>query len=325
MTDVTAIGEILIDFTPIKASDGTDAFAKKPGGAPANVACAVSRLGGKTAFIGKVGNDAFGSFLKKTLDDNGVETKGLVTADKVHTTLAFVELDEHGDRSFSFYRNPGADILLSPDETDETLLKSTHFFHFGSVSLTDEPSRSATLSAVRIAKENGAIISFDPNYRAPLWKSEEDAIKVMKESVPLADIIKVSEEELFMLTCEKDLNAGAKALQSEGVTLVLVTCGAKGAFYLCSDKSGLLPTYDVATIDTNGAGDTFFGAVLYSLKDKTLDEIASLSQEELTKIVSFANAAGSLATTKSGAIPAMPTNEEVKDCIKTVPLLNIKA
>lgn len=325
MTDVTAIGEILIDFTPTKASDGSDAFAKKPGGAPANVACAVSKLGGKTAFIGKVGKDAFGDFLIKTLDDNKVSTKGLVSTDEVHTTLAFVELDEHGDRSFSFYRNPGADILLTADEIDKSLLSETHFLHFGSVSLTNEPSRSATLFAAKTAKENGAVISYDPNFRTPLWKSEEEAVEVMKKAVPLADIIKVSEEELLMLTGESDLLSGAKALQSEGVSLVLVTCGAKGAFYLCGEASELLPTYNVVTIDTNGAGDTFFGAVLFSLKDKSKEEIASLSKAELHAIVSFANAAGSLATTKSGAIPAMPTKKEVEDCLKSVPLLKIKA
>ena len=322
MFDVTAVGELLIDFTPAgKNEAGCTLFAQNPGGAPANVLVAVSRLGGKTAFIGKVGSDGFGEFLKTTLDLNGVSTENLVRIDRVLTTLAFVQLDEKGDRSFSFCRNPGADILLTPENVNPDLLHNTHFLHFGSVSLTDEPSRSATLHAVRTAKSAGAVISYDPNYRAPLWSSEQEAMEQMSAALPLADLVKLSEDELKMLTGETDFLRGAKRIEALGAKLVLVTLGAKGVFYLLGDRSGTLPTYRVKTVDTNGAGDTFLGAVLFRLKDKSLRDIELLSEEELLDILSFANAAGSLATTKSGAIPAMPTREEVERCQKTVPLL----
>lgn len=322
MFDITAVGELLIDFTPAGSNAAGNAlFAQNPGGAPANVLAAAGRLGSKTAFIGKVGNDGFGKFLKSTLDQNGISTDNLVMTDEVHTTLAFVQLDEKGDRSFAFYRKPGADIMLTADEVHPELLKNTKFLHFGSVSLTEEPSRSATLYAVKTAKEAGAIISYDPNYRAPLWSSETEAKQQMHAALPLADLVKLSEEEMVMLTGEHDLLAGARRIQELGVTLVLVTLGSKGAFYLLGDSFGTLPTYDVKTIDTNGAGDTFFGAVLYRLKGKSLQEIKELTVPELTEIISFANAAGSMTTMKSGAIPAMPTLEEVALCQKTVPLL----
>ncbi len=322
MYDVVAVGELLIDFTPDgKSANGSSLFAQNPGGAPANVLVANSRLGGKTAFVGKVGKDAFGAFLKNTLQTNGVAADYLVMTDQVHTTLAFVQLDAYGDRSFSFYRNPGADIMLTEADIDPDLLKNTKFLHFGSVSLTDEPSRSATLYAAKTAKDHGAIISYDPNYRAPLWKSEEEAKKQMLAALPLADIVKLSEEELELLTGERDWYLGARAIQNMGASLVLLTLGEKGAFYLLGDIYGTLPTYDVDTVDTNGAGDTFLGAVLYRLKGRSLEEIQNLSREELKELVSFSNAAGSLTTMKSGAIPAMPTLEEVERCRKSFPLL----
>lgn len=321
MFDVTAVGELLIDFTPAgKSEAGCTLFAQNPGGAPANVLVAVSRLGGRTAFIGKVGSDGFGEFLKTTLERNGISTGNLVRTDRVHTTLAFVQLDEKGDRSFSFCRKPGADILLESGDVHPDLLRNTHFMHFGSVSLTDEPSRSATLHAVKEAKSAGAIISYDPNYRAPLWNNEQEAKNQMSAALPLADLVKLSEEELEMLTGDSDFLSAAHRIQALGAKLVLVTLGAKGVFYLLGDRYGKLPTYDVKTVDTNGAGDTFLGAVLYRLKEKSLREIELLSEDELLDILSFANAAGSLATTKSGAIPAMPTREEVEHCRQTVPL-----
>lgn len=325
MFDITAVGELLIDFTPAGSNEAGNAlFARNPGGAPANVLAAAGRLGCRTAFIGKVGADGFGRFLKATLEQNQICTENLVFSSQVHTTLAFVQLDAHGDRSFAFYRNPGADILLKPEEVKPELLRNTGVLHFGSVSLTDEPSRSATLYAVKTAKEAGAVISYDPNYRAPLWKSEQEAKEQMGAALPLADLVKLSEEEMEMLTGEQDLLTGARRIQALGVTLVLVTLGPKGAFYLLGDAFGTLPTYDVKTVDTNGAGDTFFGAVLFRLKGKALQEIRALPVSELEEIVSFANAAGSMATVKSGAIPAMPTLEEVERCRQTVPLLHAK-
>lgn len=315
MFDVVAIGELLIDFTPAGVgSNGAKLFARNPGGAPANVLAASSRLGSKTAFIGKVGNDDFGRFLKSTLDGIGIDTHDLVMTDEVHTTLAFVHLDPSGDRSFSFYRKPGADVLLREDELDVDLLRHTGILHFGSLSLTDEPSRTATVKAVRTAKDAGAIISYDPNYRAPLWDSTEEAIRQMKAGLAYADIVKLSKEELTLLTGETDLGAGARAIQKCGVSLVLVTLGKKGAYYRLGEHSNVLSTYDVDTIDTNGAGDAFTGAVHYCLKGKSVEEIRSLSIAELEDILDYANAVGSLVTSKSGAIPAMPFQEDVREC-----------
>ncbi|MEM1485040.1 carbohydrate kinase [Oscillospiraceae bacterium PP1C4] len=322
MLDVTAIGELLIDFTPSgENAQGTALFARNPGGAPANVLAANSRLGGKTAFIGKVGKDGFGEFLKQTLMDNQIDSSGLIMTSEFPTTLAFVQLNEQGDRSFSFYRKPGADIMLTSQELKSDLLKNTSILHFGSVSLTDEPSRSATLEAVKIAKANGAIISYDPNYRPLLWEHADDAKTQMAVGLALADIVKVSEEEMVMLTGETDLMQGSLLLAKEGAALVLVSLGAKGAFYRRGDLYGRLPTYDVKTIDTNGAGDSFLGAVHYRLRGKQLSEIRAIPKEELEDILSFANAAGALTTTKSGAIPAMPCLDEIFTCLRTTPLL----
>ena len=322
MFDVTAVGETLIDFTPSSGSaDGELLFARKPGGAPANVLAANSRLGGNTAFIGKVGNDAFGRFLRKTLEDIRIDTAGLAVDPEIPTTLAFVQFDEHGDRSFSFYRKPGADLMLQISDIKKELVTGCHILHFGSVSLTGEPSKSATLFAVQTAKQAGCIISYDPNYRPPLWDSEETAKEQMTTGLALADIVKVSEEEMVLLTGKTDLQEGSRELSLYGASLILISLGPKGAFYRRGELCGLLPTYQVKTIDTNGAGDSFLGAVHYRLRGKSLKEIRELSEPELKDILSFANAAGSLTTTRGGAIPAMPTLEEIELCQRTVPLL----
>jgi fructokinase len=322
MYDVTAIGELLIDFT----STGTDAngvlcYARHPGGAPANVLAANQKLGGKTAFIGKVGADSFGDFLEKTLRDIGVETQGLIRSADVHTTLAFVQLDEKGDRSFTFYRNPGADTMLKPDEVNESLILGSRMLHFGSVSLSREPARSATLHAIRTAKNAGKIISYDPNDRPLLWEDTDQARRIMREYAAFADIIKVSEEELYLLTGEADPIKGAALLARLGPALVLISMGPKGAFYYMEGVYGAVPTYDVKTIDTNGAGDAFLGAVHARLRNKSLDEIRGMSRADLENIVAFANAAGALTTTKNGAISAMPTLLEVEECMSRCPLL----
>ncbi len=322
MFDVTAIGELLIDFTPGGSNAGGDLlFARKPGGAPANVLAANSRLGGKTAFIGKVGNDAFGRFLRDVLEETEIDTSGLAVDSDIPTTLAFVQLDERGDRSFSFYRKPGADLMLQISDIQESLITGCHIFHFGSVSLTGEPSRSATLFAVETAKKAGCIISYDPNYRPLLWDNVEDAKEQMKAGLALADIVKVSEEEMALLTGKTDLQEGSQELARYGASLILISLGAKGAFYRKGGLYGQLPTYDVKTIDTNGAGDSFLGAVHYRLRGKTLTKIQSLAEADIEDIISFANAAGSLTTTRGGAIPAMPTLEEIETCRKTAALL----
>lgn len=321
MFDVTALGELLIDFTPVGTSRGAMLFSRNPGGAPANVLAAVGRLGGKTAFIGKVGDDAFGVFLQKTLDGLGIMTEGIATSQAVHTTLAFVQLNENGDRSFSFYRNPGADMMLTADEVREDLIQDSHIFHFGSVSMTSEPARSATLHAAHLARRHGSIVSFDPNYRPPLWDDETTAKEQMLKGVALADIVKISEEELTLLTGDNDLEKGSLRLSESGASLVLVSLGPHGAFFRRGNMCGALPTYDVKTVDTTGAGDAFLGAVLYRLRSKSISEIRSLSAEQLADILSFANAAGSLATTKYGAITASPNKKQIRACMRDVPIL----
>lgn len=318
---ITAIGELLIDFTPAGFSQRGDMlFARIAGGAPANVLAAASKLGCRTAFIGKVGQDSFGRFLKDTLEAAGIDARGLVFS-PYNTTLAFVTLDEHGDRSFSFYRKPGADMMLEFSDVDQSLVENSRILHFGSVSLTDEPSRSATLETVRLARSLGKTISYDPNYRPFLWPDTDEAVRWMKEGLSLADIVKMSEEELFLLTGSQEPEEGTKELAREGKALILVSLGAKGAFYRRGDTCGLLPTYDVKTIDTNGAGDAFFGAILSRLAELELSALAALSQKELEEILSYGNAAGSITTTRKGSIPALPTEEEIQRCRREIPLL----
>lgn len=324
MFDVVALGESLIDFTPSGTNDmGMQLFSCNPGGAPANVLAMVSKLGGTTSFIGKVGADNFGHFLKATMKKAGIDVSGLSMADDVNTTLAFVQLNENGDRSFSFYRKPGADICLRRDEVDDSLLNNCRIFHFGSVSLTDEPSRSATLYAAEKAKSCGALISYDPNYRPLLWKDEKRARSEMLNALPMADIVKVSEEEMVLLTDRTDLRQGAEKLAQYGAALVLVTLGPKGAFYFSSQGSGMVPTYNVKTIDTTGAGDAFLGALLYCFSNKSKEELYCVSDSELKKVIAFGNAAGSLTTIQKGAIPAMPTRVRIEDCMSSNDLLKL--
>lgn len=310
MTDITAVGEILIDLTQSGTTDqGIPRFDANPGGAPANLAVAASRLGAKTAFIGKVGNDSFGQLLRTCLADNGVDVSGLAVDPAQHTTLAVVSLDASGERRFSFYRNPSADVNLSQEDVSREQLENTRFLHFGSVSLTAEPARNATLYAARTAKALGAVVSYDPNYRASLWPDEKTAVARMREPLELADVLKVSDEELPLLTGTDDLEAGTAALSERGIALILVTLGAKGAFYRFQGRTGQIPGVPCAVGDTNGAGDTFFGALLAQLAK--LDGLDALSIPELERAIAFANKAASLTTSRHGAIPAMPTLAEV--------------
>lgn len=320
MFDLVAMGESLIDFTPSGENDqGMMLFARNPGGAPANVLAMCARLGGSAAFIGKVGDDAFGSFLESVMRDAGIDVTGLCKTADVPTTLAFVHLNADGDRSFSFYRKPGADIALSIDEVPHSVLQQCRVFHFGSVSLTDEPVRSATLFAAREARAAGALISYDPNYRPALWKQEEAAVSVMRQAPALADIVKVSDEEMTLLTGHTDLHEGAKALRAFGATLVLVTGGDKGAYFSSAQWDGVCPAYQVAVADTTGAGDAFLGALLTRLCRKSKAEIEALSKDELVEIVRFGNAAGGLTATRYGAIPAMPTEAQIVQCTQQRP------
>ena len=311
MFDITTIGEVLIDLTQSGLNDqGIPRFDANPGGAPANLAVAAARLGAKTAFIGRVGHDSFGDYLKRCLQENGVDVRGLSVDQKEHTTLAVVALDERGERTFSFYRDPSADVNLSPEHIPQELLGNTRILHFGSVSLTTDPARTATLYAAKAAKVCGACVSYDPNYRASLWSDEATAIQHMLSPLDLVDILKVSDEELPLLAGTADPVEGSRRLAEKGPRLVLVTLGAHGAFYRFDGHTGHVPGVPCVVGDTNGSGDTFFGAALSKLvKLGSLDE---LTVSELERIVAFANKAASITTSRHGAIPAMPTLAEVE-------------
>ena len=310
MKDIVAIGEGLIDLTQKGVDEnGVAQYAANPGGAPANLAVAAARLGAKTAFVGKVGRDAFGSSLRAVLEANDVDTQGLLEDAKEHTTLAVVSVDKTGERSFSFYRNPSADVNLRAEELPEKLLKDTRVLHFGSVSLTAEPARSATLYAARAARENGCLVSYDPNYRASLWNSQEEAVREMKNALPLCDILKISDEELPLLTGTTDPAQGSAILAQLGIRLIFITLGANGAFFRLGEQTGSVPGIPVKVGDTNGAGDTFFGAALSKLVKEDLN---TLTLPRLTEIAAFANKAASITTSRHGAIPAMPRLEEVE-------------
>lgn len=310
MIDITAVGEILIDLTQSGVNElGIPVFVANPGGAPANLAVAAARLGASTAFIGKVGTDSFGTFLRNTLIENKVDVSGMVTDTQNRTTLAVVALDKFGERTFSFYRDPSADVNLCADEISEEQLKNTKYLHFGSVSLTTDPARSATLYTAETAKKHGAIISYDPNYRASLWSDEATAVERMLEPLGMVDVLKVSDEELPLLTGTEDLEAGSAILAEKGIRLVLVTLGANGSFYRFDGHTGHVPGVKCKVGDTNGAGDTFFGATLAQLsKFESLD---ALTVSDLERIVAVSNKAASLTTSRHGAIPAMPTYDEV--------------
>lgn len=320
MHDVTAIGELLIDFTPAGLSaQNNPLFEQNPGGAPANVLACLSKLGHRTAFIGKVGQDQFGYSLKQTLQQVGVDTEGLIMTDTCHTTLAFVHLSESGDRSFSFYRKPGADVLLTAEEVSDQLIDDCLIFHFGSVSMTDEPARTATLAAVRYAHDQGKIVSYDPNLRMKLWDSPESAKTVILAAMPLADIVKISEEELVFLTGKTDLAIGARyLLETYDLDLVLITLGPKGAYAATATAQARKPAYAVKTIDTTGAGDSFTGGFLHQLLQSG-KRPGRLTEADLADFLLFANAVGSLATTRKGAIPALPTLEQVEECLRERP------
>lgn len=313
--DVVALGELLVDFTEAGRSEGgMRLFEQNPGGAPSNCLSALTRCGAKTAFIGKVGNDMHGRFLKETLERAGIDTRGLVVADDVFTTLAFVAL-QNGERAFSFARKPGADTCLRKSEVDFSLLNETAIFHFGSLSLTDEPARSATLGAVRYAKERGAIVSYDPNYRATLWESREEAARRMREPLGYADAVKLSEEETELLAGTGDPERAAASLSEQGAKIVAVTLGKAGALVCVGGRCRVVAGFDIPAIDTTGAGDSFWGGFLSRMLaagkrpgDVSLDEAAAYAR--------FGNAAATLCVTRRGGILAMPTAEETLALMK---------
>ena len=311
MTDITTIGEVLIDLTQSGLTDqGIPRFDANPGGAPANLAVAAARLGARTAFIGRVGSDSFGLYLRRCLEENGVDVSGLSVDERARTTLAVVALDEKGERTFSFYRDPSADVNLSWEHVPRELLSRTRVLHFGSVSLTAEPARTATLRAAETARQQGVWVSYDPNYRASLWPDEASAVRSMLAPLPLADILKVSDEELPLLSGTADPSEGSRRLMAMGPKLVLVTLGAHGAFYRFAGGTGHVPGVPCVVGDTNGSGDTFFGAALSRLAK--LRSLEALTIPELERILAFANKAASITTSRHGAIPAMPTLAEVE-------------
>ena len=275
---------------------------------------AAARLGADSAFIGKVGNDYYGGFLRETLTENKVDVSGMLTDASAPTTLAVVSLTDSGERSFSFYRRNCADTLLSSGEISLDLLRDTRFLHFGSVSLTDDPARSATLFAAQKAKELGATVTYDPNYRANLWNSEEEAVERMKSVLGFVDILKISDEELPLLTGTDDPEAGTRQLFDEdGISLILLTLGPDGAYYRRGDETGRAEGFKVKVADTNGAGDTFFGAFLSRMAALGIYKPGELSSEQLFESVRTANLAASLTTSRHGAIPAMPDLKELEE------------
>lgn len=309
--DVTALGEILIDFTFAGISEnGERLFEQNPGGAPANVLSAVNALGGKTAFIGKVGKDMHGEFLKGVLEKHKIDTSSLIETKDAFTTLAFVDLAPNGERSFSFARKPGADTQLTADEIDEEQIKNSSIFHFGSLSLTDEPSKSATLKALEYAKKHNVTISYDPNYRAMLWESVESAKEGMRLPLEMVDIIKISDEETELLTDCKEIEEAAKVLHEKGISCVIITMGEKGAYVSANGKSVIVNGIKTNVVDTTGAGDCFVGAFLYSVVSNG-KRPEDLCESDLKEYASFANKAASVCVSRRGAINAMPTKEEV--------------
>lgn len=306
--DVVAFGEVLIDFTNMGSVDGQKLFAQNPGGAPANVLVACQKLGCKTAFLGKAGNDMHGKFLKETLEQENIDTKGFLLDDNYFTTLAFVDLDKNGERTFSFARKPGADTQMTSKEIALDILEQAKIFHVGSLSLTDEPSRQATFYAIEQAKKAGAIISYDPNYRASLWENKDKG--QMLKIVP--DIIKISDEEMSLFTNETNYKQCAKQLYQKGVKIVLITLASKGSYVLNHEGGMEIAGFNSEVIDTTGAGDAFLGGFLSKIAENKKN-IQEISLEELATYAKFANAVASLCIEKNGAIKAMPTIKQVLD------------
>lgn len=309
--DVVALGELLIDFINNgKSEQGNNIFEASPGGAPCNVLAMLTRLGKKCAFIGKVGDDIFGRKLRNELDELNISTECLKLDENVRTTLAFVENDENGERSFSFYRNPGADIMLAPDEVDEELIRSAKVFHLGTLSMTHEPVLSATKKALEVAKQSGCIISFDPNLREMLWDSDAKAKEAFDYGMKYCDILKISDNELVWFTGEEDYEKGILIIREKyNVPLVLFSMGRDGSRAYCRDIKVECPAFIQSnTVETTGAGDTFMGCCISHILDNGF--------EELDRMLRFANAAASIITTRKGALKAMPTENEVKELLK---------
>lgn len=313
--DVIALGELLIDFTMNGQSEqGNNMFEACPGGAPCNVLALLNKMGKKTAFIGKVGKDQFGALLRDTITEAGIDASNLMVDENVNTTLAFVHTFPDGDREFSFYRNPGADMMLTADEVNPELVKDTKVFHFGTLSMTHEGVREATKKAVETAKANGCLVSFDPNLRPPLWSSLDLAKEQMEYGFGKCDILKISDNEIQFVSGKEDYDEGIAYLQETyNIPLILLTMGKDGSRAYYKDMRVERPGFSVKAIETTGAGDTFCGSSLNYLVDHDFE---NLTEEQLGEMLTFANAAAALVTTKKGAIKAMPVKEEVLELIQ---------
>ncbi len=311
--DVVALGELLIDFTENGVSpQGNPMFEANPGGAPCNVLAMLSKLGKHTAFVGKVGADMFGAQLRTVVEEAGIRLDDLAVDPKVHTTLAFVKTLPGGDRDFSFYRDPGADQMLAPEEVTPERVAHTCVFHFGSLSLTHEPARAATVKAVAMAKESGALISFDPNLRPPLWDDMEEAREQIAWGLARCDVLKIADNELEFMTGETDIRRGAAILRERypNIQLLNATAGAEGSYAFYGQAETFQPAFRLGgTIETTGAGDTFCACVLNFILENGL---TGLTVSDLDRMLRFANAAAYLVTTKKGAIRSMPEREQVE-------------
>ncbi|KAK2658411.1 hypothetical protein Ddye_004944 [Dipteronia dyeriana] len=315
---IVAFGEMLIDFVPdvsgvsLAESSG---FLKAPGGAPANVACAITKLGGKSAFIGKFGDDEFGHMLVNILKKNGVNSEGVCFDENARTALAFVTLKKNGEREFMFYRNPSADMLLKEQELNMGLITQAKIFHYGSISLISEPCRSAHMAAMKAAKEAGIVLSYDPNVRLPLWPSADEARKGIKSIWNYADFIKVSDDEVEFLTKgDPEKEDVIMSLWHDNLKLLIVTYGDKGCGYFTKSFKGRMPGFAVKTVDTTGAGDAFVGSFLVSLAN---NPTIFNDEGKLKEALVFANACGAICTTQKGAIPALPTPADAQALIKS--------
>ena len=313
--DVIALGELLIDFTMNGQSEqGNNMFEACPGGAPCNVLALLNKMGKKTAFIGKVGKDQFGTLLRDTITEAGIDASNLMVDENVNTTLAFVHTFPDGDREFSFYRNPGADMMLTADEVNPEVVKDTKVFHFGTLSMTHDGVREATKKAVETAKANGCLVSFDPNLRPPLWSSLDLAKEQMEYGFGKCDILKISDNEIQFVSGKEDYDEGIAYLQETyNIPLILLTLGKDGSRAYYKGMRVERPGFSVKAIETTGAGDTFCGSSLNYLVDHDFE---NLTEEQLGEMLTFANAAAALVTTKKGAIKAMPVKEEVLELIQ---------
>jgi fructokinase len=323
MIDVLCIGELLVEFvadTSNVSLSRSPGFIKAPGGAPANVAVALSRLGVKSGFMGKVGDDPFGRYLKACLEEDNVDTSTLYHDAGTRTTAVFTAVWDDGHKDLCFYRNPGADMMLRPDEIDESLFTNLRGFHFGSITFIDEPSCTAQRKAIELARRNGIMISYDPNYRPTLWPNEEQAAQVIQEAYEYCHLAKISEEEWRVATGRDEFEAGVKAVLDKGVELIVISKGEKGSMVTNGEYLIEVPAVEVDVVETTGAGDGFLAAVIAELlpERERLGSLARITEKKIVETLRLANAVGAYACTKPGAIPALPTKAEVEQFLDRV-------